>query len=177
MQDCYHKALALLSARPYSRFSLIQKIKPFAVSDDELNHVVERLVDLGYLNDESYAQSLTRYSISRGEGPNRLIMRFKAKGIADILAKACLDSVDWEKKTHQALVEFFLSHNWSSYLQKKTRLTKSHQKTPNKTFLIRQKAIQYLVSRGFLFEHIQFAWHSAWQEYRDQLNIDWDQDK
>ena len=66
------KAVSLLSFRAHSRKELADKLKQkTGCGDTELDEVLNRLEELGFLNDRTYAASVMRSCVRKGYGAGR----------------------------------------------------------------------------------------------------------
>ena len=77
------KALSLLSYRAHSRKELSDKLRrKGGCSEEELNAVLNRLEELGFLNDETYAAAVVRHAAAKGYGKNRVAAELARRGIS-----------------------------------------------------------------------------------------------
>ncbi|MEZ5451290.1 MAG: regulatory protein RecX [Thiothrix sp.] len=97
--DCEAAAVRLLAQREHSRRELAQKLRQRCECDtDSLNRLLERLQELGYLDDTRYAGMFVRSSVMRGRGPQRIAYELRDRGVDDIIAAQVLAEadVDWQ---------------------------------------------------------------------------------
>ncbi|EIJ36138.1 regulatory protein RecX [Thiothrix nivea] len=97
--DCEAAAVRLLAQREHSRRELAQKLRQRCECDtDSLNRLLERLQELGYLDDTRYAGMFVRSSVTRGRGPQRIAYELRDRGVDDIIAAQALAEadVDWQ---------------------------------------------------------------------------------
>lgn len=95
------KGLALLAARPLSRKELVDKLtaqprdkEKFPTCTSEVaEQVADRLAELGYLNDQTYAQTLVRHYGNKGYGAGRMKEELYRRGV---------DRDLWEEALEQA---------------------------------------------------------------------------
>ena len=88
------KALSLLSRKPQSRRELEGKLREWEATEQEAEAICERLEELGYLNDASYAALVARHYSAKGYGERKLRDEFYRRGIPrelwdEALASAC----------------------------------------------------------------------------------------
>jgi SOS response regulatory protein OraA/RecX len=102
-------ALAFLSRAPHTRKGLAMKLKKKGFGAEAIRLAADRMAELGYLDDRSFAANWVRARLDSGrEGWKALlkglIQRGVPRGIADqIVSDACTDEVELEKA--RALVE------------------------------------------------------------------------
>lgn len=76
------KAVSLLNYRAYSRKELAEKLKlKTACDEQELDAVLDRLVELGLLNDQIYAASVVRSCARKGYGRQRALAELSRRGV------------------------------------------------------------------------------------------------
>ena len=63
---------------------------------ESLEELIEKLIKLGYLNDESYTRGQVRSYRRKGEGKRKIIQRIKLKGVDDDLISHVIDEIDAE---------------------------------------------------------------------------------
>ena len=88
------KALSLLSRKPQSRRELERKLGEWGATEEETASICDRLEELGYLNDGSYAALVARHYSAKGYGERKLRDEFYRRGIPralweEALASAC----------------------------------------------------------------------------------------
>lgn len=87
-------AEALLARRSYSSQGLIGKLLEKGYGEDESLAAAERLTELGYLNDETFARDLTESLTRRGYGARRIKQVLRHKGVDPELAEETLSKKD-----------------------------------------------------------------------------------
>lgn len=91
------RALYLLDRKDYGSWEIEQKLSR-NVSPEVARKVVERLLELGLLNDEEYARKLARYYIlQKKQGPRRAVLELRRRGIDAGLAAQAVDEVEPEE--------------------------------------------------------------------------------
>lgn len=83
----------LLSAKAYTASALTKKLLDKGYSSDETNACIERLKELGYLDDEAYAQSYVKMAAEKGHGKRRIAFDLMKKGADSKTAKAALEEL------------------------------------------------------------------------------------
>jgi regulatory protein len=78
--SCYDKALQLLAARPHFRQELEAKLVQRGYSEAEIEEVLARLTERGYLDDHAAARSFVESRSGRGEGRARLRAELLKRG-------------------------------------------------------------------------------------------------
>lgn len=96
-RQAYNKAIAYLARREYSAKELQQRLRqkefPFALIDS----VLEKLIEDGYQSDERFTEMYIRSRVNAGDGPFKIKMKLREKGICESLTLAVLDTqtIDW----------------------------------------------------------------------------------
>ena len=80
-----HRALNLLGYRARSSGEIRQRLGRLEYADETIESVVDRLEELGYLDDEQYARDLAREK-SRRYGPRRVYGDLRKSGMAEATA-------------------------------------------------------------------------------------------
>jgi len=75
------KALALLDKRDYSRKELLRKLTEKGISDADANAALDRLCELGFVDDARYAPIVMRHYAARGYGRRRVAQELQRRGI------------------------------------------------------------------------------------------------
>ena len=139
------KAADLLAARPLSRKELVDKLtarprnrdkEPLA-DRESAEAAADRLEELGYLNDESYAHTVAGHYSAKGWGPARIKEELYRRGVPREYWDGALDALDGPNEAIDA------------FLQKKLR---GADLTDPKTY---QRAANALARRGFRWEEIK----------------------
>ena len=136
LDKAYQNALRYVALRPRSQWEMGEYLRRKEVDAAAATHIVQRLQQLGLLNDAAFARSWVAYrrglkSISR----RRLQLELAQKRIAeDIIAQVLRED---STADHAALAN---------------AITKKRRRYPDQ-----QKLIRYLASQGFLYEDIKSA--------------------
>lgn len=85
------KALALLARKPQSRKELERKLKEWEAGEEEAAALCDRMEELGYLNDASYAAQVVRYYSGKGYGERKLRDELYRRGIPRDLWQEALE--------------------------------------------------------------------------------------
>lgn len=148
------RAVAYLARREYSRTELLDKLKAYLIdgqSEQDIERVLDRLQEMGYLSDARYAQIRARV---RGEkfGNRRIMNELRAKGVDDEHVQAAIDSLK-ESEPARAL-----------------RVWERKFSDPPKDAKEKARQIRYLAYRGFSFEVIMQVMDLAAQgrPYQDE---------
>jgi len=88
------KALNLLSRKPHSRRELERKLREWEAGEEESAAICDRLEELGYLNDESYAALVVRHYGAKGFGEKKLRDELYRRGIPRDLWDAALEQAE-----------------------------------------------------------------------------------
>jgi regulatory protein len=95
--------LRQLTMAPRSRAQLEDKLRQRDCPDDVAAAVLDRLTDVGLVDDEAYAQMLVRsQQAGRGLARRALARELHTKGIDPVLAAETLDGIDEESERERA---------------------------------------------------------------------------
>lgn len=128
-------ALKYLSRAPRSVKEAELKLKEKNIGEDTIEETINYLLDLGYLNDETFAKQWADSKIRlRLWGRNRIILGLRQKGIAeDIIKQVAGNTEEGELHTSKTALEKWV---------KRQGRKKQNEK-------LKQKAFQHLHSKGF----------------------------
>lgn len=87
------KALNLLTGKPMSRRELERKLEQWEAAEEESAAICDRMEELGFLNDEAYAQTVVRHYSAKGYGERKL---------RDELCRRGVPREHWEQALEQA---------------------------------------------------------------------------
>lgn len=128
--------LFLLGRRDYSVSEIYQKMETHYKNEQEseqIDETIDRLIELGYLDDERYAQGYVRRESGRGQGPGKVRWSLKQKQVQSSIIESAMEDVDWFESCRMALE------------------SRIHRFTAQDT----NKIYRFLAGRGFSSEHIQ----------------------
>ena len=139
-------AAAVLQYKNRSRQELYQRLLEKDVAEEDAAYAVERLVELGLMDDGAYAQSLAHNYAARGYGPARVRQELKKHLLEEEDISAALEdfSPDYDKM--------------NAYIR-----SRLGGKTPDRREI--KKITDGLFRRGFSWGDIRHAM----QEYTDAL--------
>lgn len=143
--DRFNKALEysflLLRCRARTRKEICTRLKQKGYDIHCVEKVVKFLEDNNYLNDKVFVRLFIDYSLENNWGPLKVKFKLKNLGIPDSLCKE-------------------ISNNDIVFNEKIRELAKArwnhHRKQGKKIIpmVLQKKIIQYIVSRGFLYEDV-----------------------
>ena len=110
--SCFEKACDLLSRRPHFRAELERKLGQRGHDEVAIATALEKLVELGYLDDAASAHSLASGPLSRrGYGPLRMRAELERRGAPAEEAAAAVETVfvDGEEPAARRVAERWLS--------------------------------------------------------------------
>lgn len=99
------KAIVLrqLTMAPRSRKQLEDKLRQKGCDDDVAAAVLDRMVEVGLVDDEAYARMLVRsQQAGRGLAKRALAQELRRKGVDDEISRATLDEVDPDDEKERA---------------------------------------------------------------------------
>ena len=130
------RALWLLDKRDYSRAELLNKLTEKGYAEAAAAAAVDRLAELGFVDDARYAPIVVRHYAAKGYGPRRIQDElFKRRVPRDFRAEA-LEQLEDPAETIDRLIE-----------------RKLRGRTPDRKEYSRVSA--FLARRGFLWEDIR----------------------
>lgn len=128
MASAFERAVKLLSGRPKSRARLEQALLSKGHTPDEVREALERVTQLGYLDDRRYAESKARLALAEGKAPQAALRKLESDGVASAIAEAAVAAAA-EEAAYDPL-------SAAKALVRKRRLTGA-------------KGARFLASRGF----------------------------
>jgi len=137
------RALRLLERRPHAAGELKRKLLQRGYDPAVVRRVIEKLTDIGLLNDEKFAGNFVRYRLSGApRGPRRLAAELVSRGVERTLAESTSRAAMGEKgEAGQALLAA------RKYL--KLRPLKHAGERSAEAAKERQKVIAWLARQGF----------------------------
>jgi regulatory protein len=92
MPSALDRAVKLLAGRPKSRARLEQALLSKGHAPDEVAAALERVAQLGYLDDRRYAESKARAALAEGKAPRAAIQKLHAEGVDSAVAEAAVEA-------------------------------------------------------------------------------------
>lgn len=99
------KALSLLARKPQSRWELERKLTEWGGDPQEGTAICDRLEELGYLNDASYAAQVVEHYSAKGFGAKRLRDELYRRGVPRELWDEALSGVEDSSAAIDAFVQ------------------------------------------------------------------------
>lgn len=136
-ERAHYTALRLLTRREHSKRELEQKLAQRNFTPDDIQSIVENLINTGLQSDARFAESFTRYRQNKGQGPLRIRLELKARGISDEIIEEVVNITDnaWFMLVRKA---------WQRHFKGRLPLTPPE----------RAKQTRFLYQRGFTTDHI-----------------------
>lgn len=101
LDDPVARAVGLLARRPHSKWELRRKLRTKGFEAEAVDKAMARLVELGYLDDPSFAKGLVRRR-SAIRGPRALSAELAARGVDRAEADAAVAEFDLEAQLASA---------------------------------------------------------------------------
>jgi len=132
-------ALRYLARREYSRVELYRKLSQKFSAVDAIQAVLDELKEQGYQSDTRFTESFIRAKANAGNGPFKIKIELREKGICESTALAAFDrqSIDW-----LVLAETVKQKRFGTELTDALPLSEL------------AKQVRYLKNKGFYQEHI-----------------------
>ncbi|MGI6357473.1 MAG: regulatory protein RecX [Bacillota bacterium] len=127
-------ALWLLGRKSYSVLALRQRLERRGYSPQESSDAVAYLVNIGYLNDQTFAADFVQTRSQAGYGTRKLDWELRSRGISPEDAELALATLDEQELKQQA----------QRLAGRKLSLASDHD--PVK---LRQRLLRYLLQRGY----------------------------
>ena len=103
--DVRAKALKMLDRRDYSRRELTKKLLEKGVAEADAAAAVERLTELGLVDDRRYAALVVRHYAAKGYGIRRVRQELQRRGISREDQEAALEAMPVQDETLLRLLE------------------------------------------------------------------------
>lgn len=136
-------AMRYLYRREYSRWELQNKLLAKAFDIEDIHIALNELNEQGYQSDERFTDNFLRWRIGKGNGPLKIKMELRQRGIAESVIARLLDNSDLD---------------WLQ-LARKTRQKHFGTTLPTDARGL-SKQIRYLRGKGFYQQHIETACQS-----------------
>ena len=143
--DVRRAAMDLLARREHSRLELSQKLgRRFPHQRELLEDEISILETEGLQSDARLAEAFVRVRTSRGQGPVKIRMELRGKGVPDETISLALEQcgIDWFERVSEVALKKYGDH---------FRQENVSQRASLKT---KAKVSRFLQQRGFSFEHI-----------------------
>ena len=152
-------AMRWLARREYPAAEIRKKLQQKDVASAEIEELITKFQESGYINDSRYAAMFLRYRISAGYGPRRIQQELLFKGVAASIVEDAFaeQEVNWlEVAKSRYLSKYsspcFNQHSNQSFIENTEPLnasdtkTRSQQNSNQKEYA---KRVRYLMARGF----------------------------
>ncbi len=140
------RALWYLSRSDHSEKALYDKLVRGEFSEQAARAAVERMCELGLVNDEAYAERLAEYLMESGISKREAEFKMINKGIPRDLAKALLQSEENEVEK----IKYLLEHKYANKLADEEQI---------------KKVFAALIRKGFSYGDVK----SALKEYSEEI--------
>ena len=132
-------AMDLLARREYSYAELRRKLSDRAESPEQLQAVLQALVEDKLQCDKRFTGMYVRTKSQRGDGPAKIRMGLQEKGIAALIQQAAFEEegIDWFANARDVAQRRF--------------------ELPIVDARLKDKALRYLVGKGYSFEQAKYA--------------------
>lgn len=98
VSDIFNKTLNYLSFQQRSEYEIYSYIKEKGASHQDIEKIIKRLKDYGYINDSSLANYLLDLMIRQKKGPKVLEKKLFEKRIDELVTKDVLSKYDYDKE-------------------------------------------------------------------------------
>lgn len=136
-------ALRLLARREYSRLELFRRLAQRFSNETIIQEVLTNLGEEGYQSDSRFAESFIRSKVNAGNGPFKIKIALREKGICESTALSAFDrlNIEWLDVVTRVFNKRFNVNAHSSMDSKEKQ-----------QYLAKQ--VRYLKGKGFYQEHI-----------------------
>ena len=139
----------MLDRRDYSRAELLRKLIEKGEEEAEAMAAVERLTELGFVDDARYAPLLVRHYAAKGYGPRRVWQELQRRGIPKDLWDMAMEQMPKQDGTIDRLL--------------RSRLK---SETPDRAEL--KKAQDFLLRKGYGWDEIKAALDRCHSEIEEE---------
>ena len=136
VEAAYRTVLRALEVRSYARGDLGRRLQRKGHSRLAVDAALERVSQLGLLDDTSFAESYVETRASRGRGPSRLTRDLLSMGVERTIIERAL-AAHWPEGSDRTAVPLALAQKRAAQLGSLPRQTK------------RRRLVAYLARRGF----------------------------
>ena len=98
------RAMQLLDKRDYSRAELLRKLTEKNIPEAQAEAVMDRLCELGFVDDARYAPIVVRHYAAKGYGRRRVQQELQRRGIPKELWDAALEEMPEQDETLDRLL-------------------------------------------------------------------------
>ena len=149
---CREAALCLLDASARSSGGLITRLKAKGYDEDTVTDVVNRLIEVGLVDDVAYAHAMVRYCLSRQLGEQGAIRELVRKGLDRTLASQVVaqyhESGDFVESAYALGRSIAAKNKGMDYEKRRRRLWSAGARKGHNLDLIRQVAQDVFVQSG-----------------------------
>lgn len=154
LERCRQRAWNLLAHRPRTRDELHTALRQRKFRAAICDQVIERLEELGYLDDQAFAKMFTEQAkMSSKNGPRMVYQKLRQKGVEEVTASRSADQLREGKHQEESARQL---------LEKWNRRSK-----PEDPLKRKQAAAGYLMRRGF---DPELVWETVRQVLGEQDN-------
>lgn len=100
-------AFALLTRREYSKSELIEKLKFYAIDEQEVLDLVEEFAQANYQSDQRVAETTVSSQVRKGKGLYRVKQVLESKGLSPDLVQEDLKQINWLEQAYQLKIKKF----------------------------------------------------------------------
>lgn len=144
--DCYYAALKYINIKLRSKFEIIKYLEKKEYSTNDINNVIERLINEGYINENVYAKAYVYDAINLGnDGPLKIKKDLINNGIS---SDVVLDSILVFDKD-------LIFEKLNKIISKEIKLNKNKSKR-----MLYEKIVNNLVNKGYSKEDIKEVFDS-----------------
>ena len=138
--EVLHAAVGYLSRREYSRQELMQKLQAKGYEQERILTCLERLSREGLQSDERFTEAFVISRLQKGQGPMRIRVELRQRGVADSMIATHLDERAhcWYERAREVRQRKYADDQPSDYREK-------------------MKQARFLQQRGFTSDQIQYA--------------------
>lgn len=118
------RAVNFLSYRPRSRFEVRQNLAKKDLPPEVIDVALERLVSLGYLDDEAFARYwVENRNTHKPRSPMALSVELRQKGVPDTIIRQVVEAVDANEAAYRAAEKRLHRYRGQSFEQFRTKLS------------------------------------------------------
>tara|TARA_R110000868_G_scaffold97619_16_gene268668 strand:- start:13218 stop:13697 length:480 start_codon:yes stop_codon:yes gene_type:complete len=140
--ECYQRALRLLTQREYSRPKLVNKLSQVGFDREDATLVCQHLFEKGFLKEQWYIESKIKHFMRKGHAPKSIQSRLAAE---ELNVEICI--IEDVFKEYGSSKEDQLEH----LLEKKAASIRNswHEYDSDQRYKVKMKLARSLVAKGF----------------------------
>ena len=155
-QETYLTVAALCAQAEHCQWEMLEKMRRWELSEEQQAHVMQRLLEERYVDDERYARAFIKDKIRYNRwGRRKVEQALWQKHIAEDIRLRALDEVDDEE--YLSVLRPLLKQKQQELKKSKGQGTRGKEQGARgmEEALLNQKLIRFALGRGFTYDLIR----------------------